>query len=327
MGMELPHTGISRALSLPALVSVAAAAAASFWLWTRWPSLARGASAAPAAVVVVLSLGLSYIMPTLGLALLVMTVAATQRDWRIATLACAVALWVVGSFYYQLQWPLAHKALAMVVAGALLGVATWMAHRSLHADNKPGRDIGHGHSATSMSSATSLRWAALAIVVSVTACLVVSNVGIVDKERLIANGQPVFVRLMPVDPRSLMQGDFMRLAPSQMPDGVQRELGTRGTPAHLRSWREKPLMVAKIGANRVAVLNRRASSRTEALAADELLIELTERDGRFVIASDAWFFREGEAARWQPARFAEYRITPDGRALLVNLRGEKLEAL
>ena len=41
--------------------------------------------------------------------------------------------------------------------------------------------------------------------------LPVANVGIWQKEQLIAHGQPVFVELAPVDPRSLMQGDYMRL--------------------------------------------------------------------------------------------------------------------
>ena len=42
--------------------------------------------------------------------------------------------------------------------------------------------------------------------------LAVANAGIWQKETLIAEGKPIFVELGPVDPRSLMQGDYMRLA-------------------------------------------------------------------------------------------------------------------
>ena len=161
------------------------------------------------------------------------------------------------------------------------------------------------------------------------ASLGIANYSIFDKQQLIAEGQPVFVRLRPVDPRSLMQGDFMRFGPTRLPDGIQSAgVGRRELlPQQKHRWGEKPLVVAKINAARVAVLNRAAASRDEPLASDELLIELTEKDGRVVIASDAWFFRVGEAERWAKARFAEYRITKDGRALLVNLRGEQLEKL
>src|SRR5687768_8711777 len=41
--------------------------------------------------------------------------------------------------------------------------------------------------------------------------LAVPNYAIVQKERLLQNGTTVLVELAPVDPRSLMQGDYMRL--------------------------------------------------------------------------------------------------------------------
>jgi hypothetical protein len=44
------------------------------------------------------------------------------------------------------------------------------------------------------------------------------------------------------------------------------------------------------------------------LAADELRIELTPKDGRWILVTDAWFFAEGEAQRWAAARFGEFRV-------------------
>ena len=46
-----------------------------------------------------------------------------------------------------------------------------------------------------------------------------------------------------------------------------------------------------------------------------------------MLVSDAWFFKEGEAARWEKARYGEFRVLPDGRALLVGMRGPQLEKL
>ncbi len=63
------------------------------------------------------------------------------------------------------------------------------------------------------------------------------------------------------------------------------------------------------------------------LAADELCIELTPKGGRWILVTDAWFFSEGEAQRWAAARFGEFRVQADGRALLVGLRGADLKPL
>ena len=43
--------------------------------------------------------------------------------------------------------------------------------------------------------------------------------------------------------------------------------------------------------------------------------------------TDAWHFPEGEAQRWNLARYGEFRIDKTGRALLVGLRGAHLEPL
>ena len=56
-------------------------------------------------------------------------------------------------------------------------------------------------------------------------------------------------------------------------------------------------------------------------------MELSPKGGRWLVVTDAWFFREGEAERWARARYGEFRLLPDGRAVLVGLRGPALEAL
>ena len=138
-----------------------------------------------------------------------------------------------------------------------------------------------------------------------------------DEERLIADGRPVFVRLAPVDPRSLMQGDYMQLD-FAIPQAVLDDAGgllDRG----------RPHVVARMDERNVATVLR--LYKGEPLAADELRIELTPLHGDWVLVSDAWSFREGEAERWARARFAEFRVDAGGRALLVGLRGANLEPL
>src|SRR5690606_32470126 len=155
----------------------------------------------------------------------------------------------------------------------------WLAHR-----RQGGAPVGQG--------VPLQRGPALWIAAAALATLAVANQGIWQKERLIAEGEPLFVQLAPVDPRSLVQGDYMRLAFSLPP-------GADALPPPLSA--ERFFVVARRDPRGVAQLLRYARAG-EPLAAGELRIELTPREGRWTLVSDAWFFREGDAQRWEAAR-------------------------
>ena len=53
------------------------------------------------------------------------------------------------------------------------------------------------------------KWIIILINLIILLCLF--NNSILKKEELLSNGQLVLLELAPVDPRSLMQGDYMRL--------------------------------------------------------------------------------------------------------------------
>ncbi len=290
------------AASLPQLGSLALTLTATAWMARQWPSLRQPRHAAGGLVLAMLA----WFMPTWGAAMLAVAVCATSARWRMAGAAGLTAAWVIGAFYYQLQWPLAHKALLLLGAGALLAGLAWLASRG---------SASRAASPTPHTSPGSGRPATVSLLASGVLVLVATNTGIWQKEDLIARGRPVFVALAPVDPRSLMQGDFMRLnfsLPSLPPTtGLHRA--------------RRPHVVLRRDARGVASAQRLDDGAP--LAADELRVELTPRDGRWVLVSDAWFFAEGEAARWAAARYGEFRVGGDGRALLVGLRGADLQPL
>ncbi len=111
-----------------------------------------------------------------------------------------------------------------------------------------------------------------------------------------------------------MQGDFMQLN-FQIPFD---------TPL-VGDLNSRPFIIMKRDKQNIGSAQRIAQG--EPLAADEFKIELSPKNGRWVLVSDAWFFKEGEARRWAQARYGEFRVTPDGKALLVGLRGEGLKGL
>ena len=280
-------------------VSTVLVLTATLWGARAWPGLGRpwvlGVGAAVA--------GLAWFLPSLGGVWLALVVCATTWRARLAGAAALAAAWVIGSFYYQLSWPLAQKALILVLAGALLGALVWF-----------GGGLRAGRSASVRPDQGRAPWL---IALAGLATLAVANVGIWQKESLIATGQPVFVELAPMDPRSLMQGDFMRLN-FRIPGGLDTQLG--------RLTQGRPLVVARRDERGVASLLR-LNSPGEPLAQGEFLVELTPKGGRWTLVTDAWFFREGDGERWQKARYGEFRVAPDGRALLVGMADADLRPI
>ncbi len=284
--------------------SILLALSAAAWMAYRWPALRRPWCAGVAAVLI----ALCWFMPTLGAVLLALAFCISSGRSRLAAAAGLAAAWIIGAFYYQLSWPLANKAILLVAAGSTLAALAWFAARI---GNVGGTPIV----ATTVPGTT--RKTQTGIVLTTVLVLIVANVGIWQKEDLIAHGQPVFVELAPVDPRSLMQGDFMQLS-FRLPDEVW---------AHLAAFpgQERPRVIAKRDALGVATLLR--IDNDSPLALGEFLFELTPKNGDWVLVSDAWFFKEGEGERWAQAKYGEFRVGANGRALLVGLRGAKLEGL
>jgi uncharacterized membrane-anchored protein len=238
--------------------------------------------------------------------LALMVTASTQR-WRLAAACGVAACWVIGGFYYQLQWPLAHKALLLAAMGAGIGLATWWTQAR--------------GTAKVPTQSTVLLWRtpqAMALLAGGLLTLLVANGAIWQKESLIANGTRLYMALQPVDPRSLMQGDYMQLRFTSI-DRAQLPLleDLRG---------QRPMLLVSLDAQGVATV-KGVHSPQVVLQPGEQLLQLTPKNGEWVLVTDAWFFKEGQAARWQAAKFGEFRVLPDGRALLVGLADEKLQAI
>lgn len=287
--------------------SAVLALAAAWFAQRAWPTLRQPRAAVAAVVLAVLS----AFLPWLGACLLALAVTGTSGRWRQAAAAALAAAWIVGSFYYQLAWPLATKALVLAGCGALLGLLAWAGPRAAVLP-------GSAETAAASGAAPLLRWAPWLVVLTAACTLAVANIGIAQKERTIAQGRKVFVELAPVDPRSLMQGDYMRLnfrLPSEDRD-VEKE--------NLRSGRL--YAIGKLDEQGV-VQWLRTGTASEPLAPGEQRFELTPRGGRWTLVTDAWYFREGDGQRWEQARYGEFRVEPDGRALLVGMADAQLRPI
>jgi uncharacterized membrane-anchored protein len=274
-----------------------------------WPAL-RQPRAAMVALVLAVLCGFS---PLLGAALLALAITGTTRRWGQAAAAALACTWVMGGFYYQLAWPLATKAMLLVGCSALLGVLAWSALRTPRAAASPGEP---GHATRHWAHRTSPWLLAL----TAAAALAVANIGIADKENTIANGQKVYVPLAPADPRSLMQGDYMRLDFTLPPPNEAINFRNAGVEGLLGS---RPYAVGRLDARGVVAWER-MEKYDAPIAPGEFRIQLTPKNGDWTLVTDGWYFAEGDATRWEQARFGEFRVQPDGKALLVGMADAQL---
>lgn len=289
-----------------AVLSLGCALGAAGWVMHRWPALRQGWFAALAGTAAVLC----WLTPSMGLVLLMLAVCVTTGRRNLALLAGACALWMVGALYYYLYWPLAHKALLLLGCGLGLAAIARFAMPGALLPSAP--EVMPQLQPGPAAPVSDPRWKRGLLAGAGVLALVVANAAIWQKEALIGTGRPVFVELAPADPRSLMQGDYMTLNYA-FPPGLSMD------------ERGRTKLVARRAPNGVVTLLGEHDGR--ALGPQEMLIEAISKRGRPLIVTDAWYFKEGEAARWAAARYGEFRVDASGKALLVGLRGPNLEPL
>jgi uncharacterized membrane-anchored protein len=159
----------------------------------------------------------------------------------------------------------------------------------------------------------------LIALVACVASLGLVNYSIFAKERLLATGAVVLLELAPVDPRSLMQGDYMALR-FRMANDARSE--ARGSPPRESSGGR---LVATLDERGVASYRRLHDGKP--VASNEVLLRYRVRNGEIKFATNAFFFQEGTAERYQGARYGEFRVAPDGELLLTGLRDKDLKPL
>ena len=152
-------------------------------------------------------------------------------------------------------------------------------------------------------------WLVLAIVLAVV------NFSIAGKEKTLREGQTVLLELAPVDPRSLLQGDYMVLRYAIARDALD-EAGRHGRDGQL---------VVTLDDNAVAGFARIDDGSP--LAANERLLAYRLRGTVLRLASEAYFFQEGTAELYSEAEYGELKVDSGGAAVLVGLRNARFEPL
>ena len=264
---------------------------------TRWQALMW--------LAVILLAAASAAMPSLAPVAIIAAAAAATARWRLLAMCALAALICVSRFYYDLSLPLATKGLGMAAAGfaLLLGMVAWRAVQR--------QDSGQAIAPHAPVS-NQWRWVA-AVTLGAVLCFGLINWDVWRKEAVVAHGEVIFVPLAPVDPRSLMQGDYMALR-FDIPTPVMEGLANLSD----RAVRTHAPVVMQLNDKQQAKIVRLAQPK-ETLASNERLMPLKRLKGDWVLVTDAYFFPEGQGKAFEAARFGEFRVLPDGRALLIGL--------
>ena len=148
------------------------------------------------------------------------------------------------------------------------------------------------------------------------ALLAFVNFGIYQREQLLTEGRVVLLKLSPVDPRSLMQGDYLRL---------NYEAADQAFPWQRRRSLDDGHIVVALDSRNVGHFRRFAEGRP--LGPGEIALRYRVRAGQPSFATDAYFFEEGQAAAFAEAAYGEFRVGDDGEMILTALRDARFRPL
>jgi len=151
------------------------------------------------------------------------------------------------------------------------------------------------------------------VIVAGVLVLALVNVVVFQRERLLEHGRVVLLELAPVDPRSLLQGDYMALEFRAARDARSQLVAAS---------RPDGALVIALDERGVGRFVRRDDGA--ALGPTDVRLRYRVRDNRVRLVTNAWFFEEGHAEAFAKARYGEFRVAPDGEALLARMLDDKL---
>ena len=156
--------------------------------------------------------------------------------------------------------------------------------------------------------------------IAVVVCLLILvfvNLSISGKEQHLAQGRVVYLDLVPVDPRSLMQGDYMALnfdiavqANRMMPDKTAMDDG---------------YVIVTVDERKIANFARLHDGGT--MADNEISLRYRLRNYQLKFATNGFFFQEGTGELYENAQYGKFRVDGKGELLLTNLCDENLTVL
>lgn len=151
------------------------------------------------------------------------------------------------------------------------------------------------------------------MIISLIGILSALGFGVYEKEQLKRHGESVLLELAPADPRSLIQGDYMRLRYS-----IEDEINSQKT-------KQIKYIIVRVDDRRVARFER--VDRGEPLNRGEHRLRVKMLRSRLRIVPRSFLFQEGHADHYDRARYGVFRVDESGSNLLVALADVSREVI
>lgn len=275
-----------------------------------------------------------------------MVLAYQHKSRSLYYSAVVLGLFSLSMFYFSLHVSLEQKAYLLLFSGGLFLVLYLVFAKRLLVDDEKLVQAAEAQLSTrsevAETDAFKLRIAPLSrlgfyglLALSVLLPLTVSQWQTSGYERILRSGQSVLLRLQPVDPRSLMQGDYMVIN-YELTGTIQRELERsiihENTSANMSDRLEKSLSLSD-GVRFLAEVKMIDGVAEQPVAFYEphevtdfrtregtvyLPFVLKSESTRYVVSpsfSTDFFFNEGAASAYEQARFVELAVG-EGRVML-----------
>ena len=281
------------------------------------------------------------------IALGLMVLAYHHRNRALYYAAVVLGLVSLSMFYFSLHMPLVQKAYLLLLSGALFLLLYFIFAKRLLVDGEEATLGGESFTSQLATAADGLKTRiapvsqagfygllALALLLPIA----VSQWQVHSYDRILGSGQRVLLRLQPVDPRSLMQGDYMVIN-YELSGRVYRELQlsisdetggsqiTEGLKSRL-SLEEGVRFLAEVqvvdgvAEQPIAFYDRHEVIDFHSREDVVYLPFVMKREGsRYIVSpsfSETFFFSEDAAEAFEQARFAELAVG-QGRVMLKGL--------
>ena len=178
------------------------------------------------------------------------------------------------------------------------------------------------------------------------------NFNAFQKQQLKEQGLTVMLKLAPVDPRSIMQGDYMTLR-FDVAGQIRRQLDQQGLIANYREQQVpisglayleldhqqvaalvaieldymEPLDPKRLDRAQVRLKNQSPIAHQADSVGKLVVMEFKLRQRQIRFATDAYFFQEGTGDSYTMAEYGKFSVNERGEALLLSLHDKDLVML
>lgn len=235
-----------------------------------------------------------------------------RKHRELEAVICAVFWFIfIGFKYYDLLWSLLHKSITLALLGIIiLGITYWYARRSEAKSVQPTHDD------------TPSYWGTRPLLLLIAIVLQLAFIGyqVIANEHALRSGTPIKLAIAPIDPRSVLQGDYVTLSYTISTPAPSAQTELEGThPASVK-------VVLKSDANGVYQFSR-LYKKEHSIGSDEVIIngrwDGWDNWGSIHYGIETYYVPEGTGADVQrDARYAYVRVGRTGNAILERLSNQ-----